>query len=152
MENIIDRNARDNFSELLRHLASGQITNDQFEDSLPLNSKDPAVNAVFWNGAWMLYDDLREYKLKGKYRLPKEAKHEIAKWILFLKSDLPYEWPSVLWLNRFPGYIIHILTLGIAWIFTDYKLKKAGDIEAWPFIRLEDLEKEKNRANTIKTI
>ena len=32
---MVDRKARDKFAELLRHLATGQITNDEFEDRAP---------------------------------------------------------------------------------------------------------------------
>ena len=138
---MIDRKARDKFTELLRHLASGRISNDEFEDNLPAHSVDPAVNEVFWNGAWCLYDDMREYKLVGKYRLPKQTRMEIAKWAMFLKSDHNYEWPKVLWLYRFPGYLLNILTLGIASVIANKKLKQAGDISVWPFINRQDYEK-----------
>ncbi len=137
---MIDRAARDRFAELLRHLVSGQITNDQFEDPLPLKSEDAAVNAVFWNGAWLLYDDLKEYKLVGKYRLPKDTRRETARWILFLKSDLPYEWSRSLWLFRFPGYVVNLATLGVAGFIAARRLKRSGDVEVWPFRRRSDYE------------
>jgi hypothetical protein len=85
---MVNRAARDQVAELIRHLAAGQISNDEFEDRMPGSRDDPAVGAVFWNGAWLLYDDLREYKLVGKYRLPEEVRGEVSRWVLFLKSDL----------------------------------------------------------------
>jgi hypothetical protein len=77
---MVDRESRTKLGELIRHLAAGQITNDEFEDRLlPLGSADPAVWEVFSSGAWCLYSDLWEYRLTGKYRLPKEARREVAR-------------------------------------------------------------------------
>lgn len=141
---MIDRLARDKFAELLRHLVTGQISNDEFADNLPLGSSDRAVSAIFWDGAWMLYDDTREYQLAGKYRLPKESKHEVARWILFLKTDLEYEWPRIQCIFRFPWYLIIILTLGLIVPIARYKLRQAGDMSVWPFLRGADLEQAKS--------
>ncbi len=137
---MIDRAARDRFAEALRHLVSGQITNDEFEDRLLLRSNDPAVKAVFWNAAWLLYDDLKEYRLVGRYRLPRETRRATARWILFLKSDLPYEWTRGLWLFRFPGYVVNLVTLGIAGAIAARRVKRSGDFEVWPFKRRADYE------------
>ena len=39
---MIDRNARNQLADLLRNLASGLITNDEFENLIP-KSKDKAI-------------------------------------------------------------------------------------------------------------
>jgi len=137
---MVDRIARDRFAELLRHYAAGLISNDSFEDNLPLKSKDRAVNTIFWNGAWMLYDDTHEYKLSGEYRLSKRAKREVARWILFLKSDLEYEWPPIRGIYGFPYYLLIILTFGLILPFVKRYLRKAGDEEVWPFLRRTDYD------------
>ncbi|WP_143707314.1 hypothetical protein [Uliginosibacterium sp. TH139] len=149
---MIDRLARDKFAELLRHLVAGQISNDEFEDNLPLGSSDRAVSAIFWNGAWMLYDDMREYKLTGKYRLPRDAKREVARWILFLKTDFEYEWPRIQGIFRFPWYLIVIFTLGLVIPIARYKLHQAGDISVWPFLRITDLEQEKSTPPYLRAV
>ncbi len=139
---MIDRHNRNRLAELLRHLASGQITNDEFEDALP-QSSDPAIFEIYFNGAWYLYNDLYEYKLTGKYRLTKEYKRIVARWILFLKSNYEYLWPVKYdkGLLEIPLLFISILTFG----FSDrmrYKNRvKAGDIDYWPFISKDDFEK-----------
>ena len=92
---MIDRESRTQLSELIRHLVAGRMTNDEFESRLSLHSADPAGCEVFLSGAWCLYSDLWEYGLTGKYRLPKQARREAARWILFLTTDLEYEWPRL---------------------------------------------------------
>ena len=90
---MIDRQARDLTAELIRHLVSGQITTDQFEDRLP-NSADRAIQEVYSSGPYLLYSDDDEHKLVGDDAVPREAIPDVARWILFLKSDLEYEWPG----------------------------------------------------------
>ena len=82
---MIDRNSRNRLAELLRSLASGQITNDEFETSIQ-ESKDKAIVEVFSNGGWTLYSDMKEYKLNGKNALETVVKKEVAKWVLFFKK------------------------------------------------------------------
>ncbi len=43
---MVDRKARDEFAELLRHFVAGQITNDAFEDQIPLSPKDLAIDEI----------------------------------------------------------------------------------------------------------
>ena len=80
---MIDREARTELAELIRHLVAGLITNEEFGDRVPSSTEDPAVFEVFFGGAWHLYSDLREYYLKGKHRLPRDLRREVARWILF---------------------------------------------------------------------
>ena len=137
---MIDRQARDNFAEILRHLAAGQITNDEFEDRMPLKSKDAAVNRIFWAGAWHLYDDMREYKLAGKYRLPRDHKREVAKWILFLKSDFEYQYPKSLRVLDYIHPLLAIFSLGLAVPILRYYHNKLRDPAIWPFSNRIDYE------------
>jgi hypothetical protein len=89
-EYFVDRDARDVLAELLRHLATGQITNDDFEYRTP-RSRDHAVRAAKL-AAWGLYDDMKEHRLTGEYKLSSEAREGVARLILFLKTDQP--WPG----------------------------------------------------------
>jgi hypothetical protein len=136
---MVDVQARAKFARLIRHLVAGLITNDEFEDRLPF-SEDSAVHEVYFNGVWGLYSDLYKYRLVGKNRVPREARRIIARYILFLKSDLEYEWPKQSrW--QFPvSFVAALLTLGMSnrWHFK--KFSKAGDIKVWPFIRQSDFE------------
>jgi hypothetical protein len=86
---MIDRAGRDRLAECIHQLAAGVVTNQEFEDKGEFKSADEAIRAVFWRGPWALYDDFRNYRLRGKHRLSPAVREEAARWVLFLKSDLP---------------------------------------------------------------
>ncbi len=79
------------------------ISNDEFENSIP-ESEDKAIKEVFLNGGCLLYSDMKDYKLKGKDALDKVVKKEVARWVLFLKSNYEYSWPSVSFLKKALAY------------------------------------------------
>ncbi len=138
---LIDRTARNILAEALRALSSGAISNDEFERRLPLGcTRAPAVREVFSKGAWQLYSDLREYRLTGRDKLEDITRSEVARWVLFLKTDLPYEWPipnAMLALGMFSA---NLLTLGRANRLFTARYRTSGDIDVWPFIRKSDYD------------
>lgn len=136
---MVDRAARDRAAELIRHLASGQITNDEFEDALPETS-DSAVSEVFRHGAWFLYSDTSEYRLTGKDALPRKVRPDIARWLLFLKSDLEYEWPIQPAWGCLVYPILNVLTLGCFACLSRMDWAQRGHADVWPFIRRADYE------------
>ncbi|WP_213999725.1 hypothetical protein [Arsukibacterium sp.] len=136
---MIDREARNRLAELIRALASGRITNDEFEDALPL-SEDNAVKEVFHHGAWCLYSDMKEYRLKGKDALSTEERSLVARWILFLKSDYEYEWPSA----SFREHVLKLVSLGIFGQSTLDKWQASGDVSYWPFLGSEQFQEAKH--------
>src|SRR5690242_5306894 len=89
---MIDAPSRRNLAEALRHLASGQISNDEYEERTAFQSSDRAVPEI-WSAAWTLYSDLRTHRSTGKDALTGESKEAVARCILFLHSDLSWEWP-----------------------------------------------------------
>src|SRR5262249_23646603 len=109
----LDRESRRSLAELLRHLVAGQITNDEFENRRPRGSRDLAVRQVFEEGAWFLYSDTHEHRLKGRHRLAGRDRQNVARWILFLKTDLPYEWPIVPFGLRLALMPSNLVTLGL---------------------------------------
>lgn len=136
----IDTTARKKLAESLRHLVSGMITNYEFEDG-EASSRDEAVVAIS-EQAWLLYRDFPEHRLKGNWRVPDEARPIIAHWILFLHSDLPYEWPvwrltgPHIWGRSLRGWF----TLGQSVREERAKFEASGDYDVWPFFRREDFE------------
>ncbi len=95
---MIDREARRRVAELLRHVATGQIRNDEFcnsADTIVEPSKDPGL----WAGYGLIagrYDDLSPWwcvRYRGRFRLPKEIRRRVAITALFLYSDSEYKWP-----------------------------------------------------------
>lgn len=107
----VDRTARDKLAEQLRHYATGSISNYTLDDKVP-ESPDPAVDEIFAQGVWPLYDDLHEYKRVGPDRLNPEQRKHLAQVILFLKSDLPYRWPPTLGLRFLPIRFFSLVTFG----------------------------------------
>jgi len=142
---VIDRNARNQLAEAIRALASGRISNDEFEDKrLPDSKEDIAIFQIYSNGAWFLYSDLEEQWLIGKYRLPKATKAHIARWVLFLKTDLPYEWPVPTAWQALSLFAANLVTLGVAGRIMARRFRAKGDSDVWPFIRRSDYESALN--------
>ncbi len=137
---MIDRTARDRTAELLRHFASGLITNDEFEDALPLRSKDAAIYEIWALGAWYLYDDLKEHRLVDEYNISRDKKSIVARWILFLKTDLEYEWPIRHGLQYLFWLPVHVFTLGISWWIRRLQFRQSGDEKVWPFLKRTELD------------
>ncbi len=137
---MIDRDARKRLAEGTRQLAAGIITNVEFEESALSSSADPAVYTVFLGGPWSLYHDLMRYRLRGTHRLSPAVRREAARWVLFLKSDLPYEWPferrgvvgSPIWV------FLNIFTFGFFARGAQRRFARSGDIAVWPFVRRSD--------------
>ncbi len=130
---MIDRIARDKLAERLRHLATGLITNYQFEDQAK-RSSDRVIHDIEFRLAWPAYDDMHEHKLKGQHAISLGHRLDFARAILFLKSDLPYEW------KRFSGFRAFLNSTFRLIPFT----RKApldisqGDLRVWPFFRYSD--------------
>jgi len=138
---MIDRNARNKLAEAMRALASGLITNDEFENNrLPHSIEDNAIFEVYSKGAWFLYSDLQEYRLAGDHRLEKETKCAVARWILFLKTDCPYEWPVPTRSQTMLRLLANLFTLGIANRFFIRRFRAYGEADVWPFFRRADYE------------
>lgn len=135
---MIDRKSRDKLAESIRFFAAGQITNDEFENSIP-ESDDEAIARIFHEGVWFLYDDLKEYKLIGKDQLSKADKSIIARWVLFLKTDFEYQWPSL----GFKKWFINKITFGLVGQSELELCKEAGNLEVWPFLHGEQLQEAK---------
>jgi hypothetical protein len=136
---VVDRASRDCLAELIHQLAAGRISNDQFEEHLP-RSNDPAIYEVFWNGAWCLYDDLSEHRLIGPHRVPKDVRSDVARWVLFLKSSLEYEWPPFPPRPRLLYLLTNVATLGFYGRWYLDRWRTAGETSCWPFIRSSDLD------------
>lgn len=136
---MIDRRARTRLAEGIRHLVSGLITNDEFEDIFVLDSDDPAILEIF-HEAWLLYSDMEEHRLVGRRRMPREAKREIARWIVFLASDREYEWPVHRGWSGLCFDVANLLTLGFAERMRRRASEREAPVELWPFRRHPDYQ------------
>jgi hypothetical protein len=136
---MIDPRSRTVLARCLRHLAAGVITTDEFERRVPHNSTDRAVEAIA-KAAWFLYDDLREYRLRGRHRLPKSERESVARCILFLASELPYEWPvERASITRGVAHLLgNILTFGVLARRRVRSWRRLPNSDLWPFFRPAD--------------
>lgn len=127
---MIDREGRDRLALALRRLASGRITNVEFDDlmidfiaagaqngrcgcgydtrGLPSHvcpecgrSTDLALSELAHFG-WCLYDDFRTYRLRGPDALSPETRRMVARAVVFLKSDTEYIYGPVVWCATWP--------------------------------------------------
>jgi hypothetical protein len=137
----VDRAARDALAKELRLLATGKLTNFEYERRLPpevWNSRDPGVTELRWC-AWGFYCDFREHRLRGADAPP--SKRPLARMLVFLGSDLPYGYPvEPFWLTLLL-MPIRLLTLGGVNLLLKRRLAPAGDLDSWPFLNRHDAER-----------
>lgn len=73
----------------------GLSNNFTFNDTIfDLKSRDPAIRAIR-DQLWLIYDDFREHRHEGRWKLSARQRNIVLRIILFLKSDLEYQWPRV---------------------------------------------------------
>jgi hypothetical protein len=132
---VIDRSARDRLAEGLRQFAAGRSWSEDFEQRcvMPaMRSPDPGAHEVAW-AAWGLYDDFSDTRLTGRFRLSRESRRAIARWIMFLRSDTAYEWPTYPRWHALALLPMDILTLGATARARRRKWRKAGEFHVWPY-------------------
>lgn len=138
---MIDRAARKQLASCLRQLLARQVSNDEFECSLPRCRSGDGVIAPIESRAWTFYSDMHEHRIDRD--LAHAVREDVARWILFLQRDLEYRWPPGPW-DRFPihKWPLNLLTLG--W----WERRKArrvreweshGDVDVWPFLTRSEL-------------
>lgn len=148
---MIDRKARNELANLVRAFATGTITNFDFERNSPF-SEDKIISVID-DYLWSFYDDFKEHKLP-KGSLPLTTKKEIARIVLFLDSELEYQWPIE------GGLIKRILKLFKsspaiqAKKIKDFDYHNAGDLSVWPFQNRKHLiaEAKKQRVGLSLTL
>ena len=129
---MIDRAARENLGEQLRHLACGTISNFEFENRVRHSESDPAIQEIA-NFAWRFYDDFEEHRLAGGWAISEGSRKDFARTVLFLKSDYDYRWPRRHPLASLGWSFRRILSFG-SWTEPEPK----GDIRVWPFWSREE--------------
>jgi hypothetical protein len=140
---MIDRHARDIAAEALLEFMEGSISNDEYERRLPRNKDDPALWAVH-EQIWLSYSDLKEHTLTGKHALTEEGGAVFERCILFLRSDLEFQWPPP---KIRLGYAI-LRLLGFGWLLKRREAEEMsiGDMEVWPFLKKAEYEEAARQA------
>jgi hypothetical protein len=167
---MIDRATRNHLALLLRRLMTGQIDSDEFDNYRPDESADPGVVAVSLATWTNLYSDHWPVRYAGQRtkhhcgsqptkvqpktkrwldihltasvrRLPLELRSEVLRWIVFLNSDTPYEWPvPPTFSERCLSFVARLFLTGT----TPDPLSRwmaRGDFGVWPFSRRLDYER-----------
>lgn len=132
---MIDREGRNRLGVALRRLASGRLTNTGFDAIRVDHSPDEALVAI-GDAGWLLYGDFGVYRLTGRRSLTAEVRAAVARWVVFLDTDLPYEW------RRFRPTIwelaLDCLTLGVSHRRKLRSWRGSGPFHLWPFFRERD--------------
>jgi hypothetical protein len=133
---MIDRHAREQLATAVRQFGIGAITNRQFETAVP-KSKDPAIRAVE-EYVWRFYDDFLVHRMAGDRALSLGLRRDFARAVIFLKSDLEYNWPSPA--ARYRDMVSRWIFWGTAgfWHPPIKERNQSGDLRVWPFYSAED--------------
>jgi len=139
MNRTVDQSARKHLATLARRLASGCITNEQFENE-PVRSKEAALHDIYFYGLWPLYDDCTEHKLVGRWALTKAGRVWVARIVLFLHSDQPYRYPQMTGIAQLPIVLLSLVTFGWFGRFWRRRQWRDGDESVWPFFSRSEYE------------
>ena len=137
---MIDRTARLAAADLLERFLRGSATNDELEDGWPTSGSDSALSQIEFH-IWGTYDDMSEYRLEPS-TLPEETKALYSRTVLFLRTNLEYEWPE-LPAFRLGATVLAFATLGLSRVLSIRKrarFRASGDLGVWPFLRRSDFE------------
>lgn len=140
MPDFIDRPRRAALIQALKAYVARRISNDELDEVLlDGKSDDAGLNAVR-EAAWTLYSDGEQHFAEGKHALTLSAKKDVARWILFLRGESNYVYPtrstSLMALGNIFAPLLSLLTLGM---FGRWRHKRrrefseAGDLSVWPF-------------------
>lgn len=143
------RSPRHCYAELLRHFSAGIVSVEEFEkvsDEILERDCDKKDWSVLWQAfmyAWVQYDDFRTERLRGEWLLTGERRCVMARMLLFLYTDLAYEWPAQ-W-GRWDAFL-NIITLGWHRARRMSDLNRLKDMEVkgldeiWPFASRKEYE------------
>ena len=95
---MVDSDLRISLSQDVRRLATGRMSNDDFDDVYYEqydSSHDRAVCEIS-GFCYSLYssDLLLPMRLRGRHALDADTKRTCIRAVLFLRSGLEYEWPA----------------------------------------------------------
>lgn len=116
---MIDETHRQLLRADLQALVSGRITNEAFDDRIEEiygTSSDVAVREIATFG-WSLYSDalLFAYRLRGRHAVDRDTRRKAARAILFLRTDLEYDYEEVDCFRITPVYWIG----GALWLISN---------------------------------
>ncbi len=134
----MDRRARDIAAEALQKFMEGSISNREYERRFPRTKDDPALWAIY-SHTWFCYSDTSEHTLTGKHALNDERHAILERCLLFLRSDLEFQWPP----PKFHPWYGILRFLGLGWTLKRRAQEemRIGDVDVWPFLKKAHYEK-----------
>lgn len=148
---MVDREARNRTALALRRFASGRLSFDEMEKVLAPLTRDPdfrlrrksytndaaiheivsSVRGHCWD--WEEEMDCDESALQGPEVFGGENRERLSRSVLFLQSNIEYEWPETGCLSLLLG----VLSFGL---LAHDTLLPETDRSIWPFLRRCDYE------------
>lgn len=147
---MIDRKARTDLEQALRRYSAGRTTSDELDETAletARSSTDLAVRNIA-DAQWSLYDDTRGGHATGEDRLTRTQRAAIATWILFLRSDLEYQWSGRLFHPAVSfRTFANLVTLGLFNLVfpAPARVDDEGDLNVWPFRSRMEMRREMRR-------
>ena len=137
---MIDRIARNKLAEEIRHFLGCFKDNFEYDDAVfDIKTEDYGVIDIRQN-IWLTYDDLRKHKMEGAWALSPEQSDIIKRCIVFLKSDVEYNWPKWPLYYKAARPILFLISYGILTKTLDNHFNGGGAMEVWPFFSSEEYE------------
>jgi len=138
---MVDRESRIKAWNILDAMLHDGITNYKLEDEWPDQSPDFSLGAI-GEQLWFYYADFPEKKLTRVNFEPDTIKL-IERCMVFLTSERDYEWPQYSFVTENRILVERLLGLGKQRSAEQWEqFKAAGEIDAWPFLRLSDYQEE----------
>jgi hypothetical protein len=134
---MVDRLARDAAAQVLQAFMDGTISNYKYEDGFPRSESDPALRNI-WVNLWFGYSDVREHTLNGKHALTPENRAVYERCLLFLKSNLEFQWPPTEFKMRYG--LLRLLGFGRTLKQKEDSEMRVGEKGFWPFLTRADYE------------
>jgi hypothetical protein len=128
---VIDMAARRQASAVLRGFMEGRLSNAGLDAQYPGASVDRAVHEIYLR-TWRFQDDFHEYRAEGNAALTSEELALLHRCVLFLETDLIYEWPSLA--ERALRWFAPVPLLGRY----ARSVPEKGEPSVWPFYREQD--------------
>ena len=98
---MVDISKRKQAATLIRQFVEGQISNDDYDNDFPDDTRDQELPAVY-DRLWLLYSDLVPSRLH-KASLTDDERAVVEQCIVFLRTDLGYEGPPLRERKPFAG-------------------------------------------------
>jgi hypothetical protein len=125
-------------ADAVRDFMGGSISNREYERRYPRTKGDPALRAIYI-ALWFGYSDTSEHTMTGKHALNDEGRALVERCVLFLRTDLEFQWPVPSSLCLWYSFL---RLVGLGWIVRRLAAQdmSMGDADVWPFLRKTDYE------------